>query len=165
MPGRKGRKTRSSPGSGSIAPLATRPATPTRVNSIRSTGDQVCLISKASSKNWIWRFKRHGTKRINGIGLRLKYCPARIRRRIAKLSPKPSIAYWLGRKKTDVMNESPLRYGYGRLDAVGHILNKILMFTGADETKGNPANAPVSYPFLWNIWRAGACAVEWRRLQ
>lgn len=56
-------------------------------------------------------------------------------------------------EKTDVMNETPMRYGYGRLDAVGHILNKVLMFNGADASAGNPANAPVSYPFLWNIWK------------
>ncbi|MBW4709967.1 hypothetical protein KX928_19460 [Roseobacter sp. YSTF-M11] len=54
---------------------------------------------------------------------------------------------------TDKMNETPVRYGYGRLDAVGHILNKILMFTGAEARDGNPANAPVSYPFVWDIWR------------
>lgn len=56
-------------------------------------------------------------------------------------------------RKTDAMNETPMRYGYGRLDAVGHIFNKILMFAGADTAHGNPANAPVSYPFLWDIWR------------
>ncbi len=49
------------------------------------------------------------------------------------------------------MNDTPLRYGQGRLDAVGHILNKILMFNGAPAEAGNPANAPVSYPFLWGI--------------
>ena len=54
---------------------------------------------------------------------------------------------------TDAMNETPVRYGYGRLDAVGHILNKVLMFNGADASSGNPSNAPVSYPFLWDIWR------------
>ncbi|MFZ5961381.1 di-heme-cytochrome C peroxidase [Thalassococcus sp. BH17M4-6] len=54
---------------------------------------------------------------------------------------------------TDEMNETPVRYGFGRLDAVGHILNKILMFTGAEAKDGNAANAPVSYPFLWDIWR------------
>lgn len=55
--------------------------------------------------------------------------------------------------KTDAMNETPIRYGFGRLDAVGHIFNKVLMFNGAEATQGNPANAPVSYPFLWDIWR------------
>ncbi|EEX14336.1 ribonuclease E and G [Citreicella sp. SE45] len=56
-------------------------------------------------------------------------------------------------RRTDAMNETPIRYGFGRLDAVGHILNKILMFNGAEASQGNPANAPVSYPFLWNIWK------------
>lgn len=55
--------------------------------------------------------------------------------------------------KTDAMNETPVRYGFGRLDAVGHILNKILMFNGAEPSQGNASNAPVSYPFLWDIWR------------
>ena len=62
-------------------------------------------------------------------------------------------------RKTDEMNETPVRYGYGRLDAVGHIFNKILMFTGADVEDGNPANAPVSYPFIWDIWRQDR--VQW----
>lgn len=51
------------------------------------------------------------------------------------------------------MNETPIRYGEGRLDAVGHILNKILMFNGAPAGAGNAPNAPVSYPFLWGISR------------
>ncbi|MFP7572027.1 di-heme-cytochrome C peroxidase [Marivita sp. S2033] len=62
-------------------------------------------------------------------------------------------------RKTDAMNETPVRYGYGRLDAVGHIFNKILMFAGADVQDGNPANAPVSYPFIWDIWRQDR--VQW----
>ncbi len=62
-------------------------------------------------------------------------------------------------RKTDEMNETPVRYGFGRLDAVGHILNKTLMFAGADAKDGNPANAPVSYPFIWDIWRQDR--VQW----
>jgi len=54
---------------------------------------------------------------------------------------------------TAEMNGTPLRYGAGRLDAVGHILNKVLMFNGAKAPDGNPANAPVSFPFLWGITR------------
>lgn len=61
--------------------------------------------------------------------------------------------------KTDQMNETEMRYGYGRLDAVGHIFNKVLMFTGSGSEKGNESNAPVSYPFLWNMWRQGH--VQW----
>lgn len=53
--------------------------------------------------------------------------------------------------RTAKMNATPMRYGQGRLDAVGHILNKILMFNGASDRSGNAANAPVSYPFLWGI--------------
>jgi hypothetical protein len=41
-------------------------------------------------------------------------------------------------------------YGYGRLDAFGAILNRVsASFTGID-SNASPANAPVSYPFLWN---------------
>lgn len=62
-------------------------------------------------------------------------------------------------QKTAAMNATPLRYGFGRLDAVGHILNKILMFTGAPASAGNASNAPVSYPFLWGI--ANQDRVQW----
>lgn len=55
--------------------------------------------------------------------------------------------------RTAQMNQTDMRYGAGRLDAVGHILNKILMFTDAPVSAGNPSNAPVSYPFLWGISR------------
>ena len=41
-------------------------------------------------------------------------------------------------------------YGYGRLDAFGAILNRVTAsFTGI-AGNATPANAPVSYPFLWN---------------
>ena len=62
-------------------------------------------------------------------------------------------------EKTDAMNETPSRYGFGRLDAVGHIYNKVLMFNGAETSDGNPSDAPVSYPFLWNIWKQSR--VQW----
>ena len=45
------------------------------------------------------------------------------------------------------------RYGYGRLDAVGRIFNKVALFTQAPTPIVNPPDAPVSYPFLWDIWR------------
>lgn len=60
------------------------------------------------------------------------------------------------------LNKTPMRYGYGRLDAFGHIFNKVSQLavygdpppapTGAVATP-NPADAPVSYPFLWDIYR------------
>lgn len=52
-----------------------------------------------------------------------------------------------------------LPYGLARVDAFGHIYNKVAQFNGASDPIYNPANAPVSYPFLWNIWRQGK--VQW----
>ena len=49
------------------------------------------------------------------------------------------------------MNRTPLRYGYGRLDAFGHIYNKVALLASRKGATPNPADAPVSYPFLWNI--------------
>ena len=46
---------------------------------------------------------------------------------------------------------APIRYGYGRLDAIGHIYNKTALIADAADQKFNPSDAPVSYPFLWNI--------------
>ena len=55
--------------------------------------------------------------------------------------------------KTEALNKTDLRYGYGRVDAVGHIYNRILLFGGAPQPTPNPSDAPVSYPHLWNIAR------------
>ena len=41
-------------------------------------------------------------------------------------------------------------YGYGRLDAFGAILNRVTSTFLDIPSNGTPANAPVSYPFLWN---------------
>lgn len=41
-------------------------------------------------------------------------------------------------------------YGYGRLDAFGAILNRVTSNLLDIPSNGTPANAPVSYPFLWN---------------
>ncbi len=47
-------------------------------------------------------------------------------------------------------NAAPIRYGHGRLDAQGHILNKIALSVGASEPLIDfPSDAPASYPFLW----------------
>jgi hypothetical protein len=43
-----------------------------------------------------------------------------------------------------------VHYGYGRLDAFGRIFNRILENLTPDQANTNPANAPVSYPFLWD---------------
>ncbi|HEY0026835.1 MAG TPA: di-heme-cytochrome C peroxidase [Allosphingosinicella sp.] len=51
------------------------------------------------------------------------------------------------------MNATSLRYGYARLDAFGHIFNKVALIAGAEFQTPNPADAPVSYPFIWDIFR------------
>jgi hypothetical protein len=53
--------------------------------------------------------------------------------------------------KVEKANETPLRYGFGRLDAFGHIFNKVAMVIGANDQTFHSSNAPVSYPFLWNV--------------
>lgn len=43
------------------------------------------------------------------------------------------------------------RYGYGRLDAFGRIFNRIeSVRSPSNKDQYHPANAPVSYPFLWD---------------
>jgi hypothetical protein len=58
------------------------------------------------------------------------------------------------------LNPVPVRYGYGRLDAFGHIFNKVSQLavyrdppSPGPRATPNPADAPVSYPFLWDIYR------------
>lgn len=41
--------------------------------------------------------------------------------------------------------------GYARVDAFGHIYNKVQLFANAPNPAPNASDAPVSYPFLWNI--------------
>jgi cytochrome c peroxidase len=55
-----------------------------------------------------------------------------------------------------------LQYGFGRLDAIGHIYNKIALVAMREDGRhqiANPADAPVSYPFLWNVPQLDK--VEW----
>jgi hypothetical protein len=54
---------------------------------------------------------------------------------------------------TASLNATPLRYGFGRVDAFGHIFNKIALFSGSANLVNNPSDAPVSIPFLWNTSR------------
>ncbi len=44
-----------------------------------------------------------------------------------------------------------IRSGFARTDAFGHIYNKVALYNGAKIQTRNTSNAPVSYPFLWNI--------------
>ena len=61
--------------------------------------------------------------------------------------------------QTEALNHTDLRYGYGRVDAVGHIFNRILLFGVAPQPMPNAADAPVSYPHLWNITKE--TQVQW----
>jgi cytochrome c5 len=50
------------------------------------------------------------------------------------------------------MNGRPIDYGFGRVDAFGHIYNQASVFSGGPPpSPPNLSNAPVSYPFLWNV--------------
>ena len=50
-------------------------------------------------------------------------------------------------------------YGYGRLDAFGAILNRVTASFIDIDANARPANAPVSFPFLWNSSQLGW--VQW----
>jgi RoxA-like, cytochrome c-like len=53
-------------------------------------------------------------------------------------------------------------YGFGRLDAIGHIYNKISLLAtpdGITHQMANVSDAPTSYPFLWNVPQLDR--VEW----
>ena len=59
--------------------------------------------------------------------------------------------YVAWQQKLEKANATPLRYGFARLDAFGFIFNKVVALTQAEDQPRNPSDAPVSYPFLWNI--------------
>ena len=58
-------------------------------------------------------------------------------------------------KKTDIFPA----YGKGRLDALGAILNEVAVFATKETDNVYPANAPVSYPFLWGTPQSDV--VQW----
>lgn len=62
-------------------------------------------------------------------------------------------------QKSANLNQTEVDYGFARVDAFGHIYNKTIQFSADGAAIGNPPNAPVSYPFLWNIWRQNK--VQW----
>ena len=49
----------------------------------------------------------------------------------------------------DGVEEDSVRYGFARLDAFGRIFNRAMYHIDSSH-RGRPANAPVSYPFLWD---------------
>jgi hypothetical protein len=61
-------------------------------------------------------------------------------------------------EKSLALNHTDLRYGFGRLDAVGHILNRVAQMAHANPY-AIPSDAPVSYPFIWNTSQSDL--IEW----
>jgi hypothetical protein len=56
-------------------------------------------------------------------------------------------------------NGTSPRYGFARLDAIGNIFNKVATIVNAPKQTFHASDAPVSYPFLWNIPQLSA--VQW----
>jgi cytochrome c5 len=48
------------------------------------------------------------------------------------------------------MNQHPHAYGYARLDAFGSIFNEVVVSAINQPSNAQPADAPVSYPILWD---------------
>lgn len=47
-------------------------------------------------------------------------------------------------------NSTHVDYGYGRIDAFGHIYNKVALLLDEDNPQFNTPDAPVSIPHIWN---------------
>lgn len=63
-------------------------------------------------------------------------------------------------QKLEDKNRASVRYGRGRLDAQGHILNKVaLIARQPDQLNAIHADAPSSYPFIWNTSQQGK--IQW----
>lgn len=63
-------------------------------------------------------------------------------------------------QKLEDKNRASVRYGRGRLDAQGHILNKVALITRQpDQIETIRADAPASYPFIWNTSQQGK--IQW----
>jgi mono/diheme cytochrome c family protein len=95
------------------------------------------------------RFNRFAAKVLNGKDTAVNR--ALLKQRLSEL------VTWEDR--VERINDTPLRYGYARVDAFGHIYNKVALYNGADPQVKNPSDAPVSYPHLWDISRQ--TRVQW----
>lgn len=58
-------------------------------------------------------------------------------------------AYAVGLRQLEASNWAAEPYGFGRLDAFGHILNAVAGSALAEPGNYRSPDAPVSYPFLW----------------
>ena len=111
---------------------------------------QNALVETASSADKFGRFSTAvlGTSPAPGDAVRLK-------------AAMTSLIAW-NDNLARLNDPTVLRYGYGRLDAIGHIFNKVALAAAngdAQRQVSNPSDAPVSYPFLWNVPQLDR--VEW----
>ena len=53
-------------------------------------------------------------------------------------------------KKEAEVNKTSIRYGYGRIDAFGHIFNKVGLLVNDEAQSFVRSDAPVSTPFVWS---------------
>ncbi len=53
-------------------------------------------------------------------------------------------------KREALSNHTFVKYGYGRIDAFGHIYNKVALLLDDDKQRFNQPDAPVSIPFIWS---------------
>lgn len=63
------------------------------------------------------------------------------------------------RNVINVPNSEQVPYGHGRLDAIGAIFNQVMSVFTSDPRNARPANAPVSYPFIWGTHQSDY--VQW----
>ncbi len=54
------------------------------------------------------------------------------------------------REQVISVNATDLRSGFARLDAFGHIFNQVALFSDVEDQIFHGADAPVSFPFLWD---------------
>ena len=96
------------------------------------------------------RFQRFATGVLGGNTSRAQQ--AALREQLAE-----QIAW---KEKLAEMNKGDVRYGHGRIDAQGHILNRVALTTRPESpiNKIRP-NAPASIPFIWNTHQQSQ--VQW----
>lgn len=57
------------------------------------------------------------------------------------------------------INHSDVPYGFGRIDAIGFILNQVMSTLPGMPENAKPSDAPASYPFLWGTDQSSV--VQW----
>lgn len=87
------------------------------------------------------KWRRFEARVLPDISERVKYGP-KLRSEFKK------VLDW--QKREARSNHTHVKYGFGRIDAFGHIYNKVALLLGEDEQRYNPPDAPVSIPHIWS---------------